>query len=137
MREAAVAGIGRTAFTKCSGRTPLAMATEATRAALDDAGLRPADVDGIIDFSTGDSASGPDVRAGGGRGRPGASVPAFAQLVPYVIALVEFDEGPRLPGILLGERGPGVAIGQRVRAELTLFPGAAERAITFRRAELP
>lgn len=60
------------------------------------------------------------------------SVPAFAHLVPYVIALVEFDEGPRLPGILLGERGPGVAIGQRVQAELTAFPGAAERAITFR-----
>jgi len=64
-------------------------------------------------------------------------VPAFAHLVPYVIALVEFDEGPRLPGILLGERGPGVAIGQRVRAELTAFPGAAEHAITFRRVDLP
>jgi uncharacterized protein len=65
------------------------------------------------------------------------SVPAFAHLVPYVIALVEFDEGPRLPGILLGERGPGVAIGQPVRAELTAFPGAAERAITFLPAERP
>ena len=64
-------------------------------------------------------------------------VPAFAHLVPYVIALVEFDEGPRLPGILLGERGPGVAIGQRVRADLTQFPGAAERAITYRRTDLP
>ena len=63
------------------------------------------------------------------------AVPAFAHLVPYVIALVEFDEGPRLPGILLGERGPGVAIGQRVRAELTAFPGADERAVTFRGAE--
>ena len=61
------------------------------------------------------------------------AVPAFAHLVPYVIALVEFDEGPRLPGILLGERGPGVAIGQRVQAELTAFPGAEERAITYRR----
>jgi acetyl-CoA acetyltransferase len=61
VREAAVAGIGRTAFSKCSGRTPLAMAAEAARAALADAGLRPSDVDGIIDFSTGDSASGPDV----------------------------------------------------------------------------
>jgi acetyl-CoA acetyltransferase len=61
VREAAVAGIGRTPFSKNSGRTPLAMAAEAARAALDDAGLRPADVDGIIDFSTGDSASGPDV----------------------------------------------------------------------------
>lgn len=62
-----------------------------------------------------------------------ASVPAFAHLVPYVIALVEFDEGPRLPGILLGESGPGVAIGQRVRAELTTFQGADERAVTYRR----
>jgi uncharacterized protein len=53
-------------------------------------------------------------------------VPAFAHLVPYDIALVEFDEGPRLPGILLGERGPGVAIGQRLWAELTAFSGAAE-----------
>jgi 3-oxoacyl-[acyl-carrier-protein] synthase III len=61
VREAAVAGIGRTAFSKNSGRTPLAMAAEAARAALDDAGLRPSDVDGIIDFSTADSASGPDV----------------------------------------------------------------------------
>ena len=61
MREAAVAGIGRTAFSKSSGRTPLAMAAEAARAALDDAGLRPADVDGVIDFNTDDSASGPDV----------------------------------------------------------------------------
>ena len=60
-REAAVAGIGRTAFSKSSGRTPLAMAAEAARAALDDAGLQPADVDGIIDFNTNDSASGPDV----------------------------------------------------------------------------
>lgn len=65
------------------------------------------------------------------------AVRAFAHLVPYVIALVEFDEGPRLPGILLGERGPGVAIGQRVRAELTAFPGADERAVTFRLVEPP
>ncbi|MER5756830.1 OB-fold domain-containing protein [Streptomyces sp. NPDC002088] len=62
-----------------------------------------------------------------------ASVPAFAALVPYVLALVEFDEGPRLPGILLDAQGPGVAIGQRVRAELTRFTGAEERAVTYRR----
>lgn len=61
MREAAVVGIGRTAFSKASGRTPLAMAADAARAALDDAGLRPADVDGILDFNTGDSATGQDV----------------------------------------------------------------------------
>ena len=61
------------------------------------------------------------------------TIPAFAHLVPYVVAIVELDEGPRLPGILLGERGPGVAIGQRVQGELTDFPGAAVPALTFHR----
>jgi len=53
----AIAGIGRTAFTRNSGRTPLAMATEACRAALGDAGLTAADVDGIVCFQTNDSTS--------------------------------------------------------------------------------
>jgi acetyl-CoA acetyltransferase len=57
MREAAVVGIGRTTYSKASGRTPLAMAAEAARAALDDAGLQATDVDGVIEFSTGDSCS--------------------------------------------------------------------------------
>ena len=54
---AAVVGIGRTAYTRKSGRTGLALAAEAIRAALDDAGLSPADVDGITCYSTGDPAS--------------------------------------------------------------------------------
>ena len=61
------------------------------------------------------------------------TIPAFAALVPYVVAIVEFDEGPRLPGILLGERGPGVAIGQRVQGELIEVPGAAQPTLAFRR----
>jgi hypothetical protein len=61
------------------------------------------------------------------------SIPAFAALVPYVVAIVEFEEGPRLPGILLGERGPGVAIRQRVQGELIEVPGAAPPALAFRR----
>jgi acetyl-CoA acetyltransferase len=63
MREAALVGIGRTDYTRESGRTPLAMAAEAVRSALDDAGLAPADVDGIVEFSTGDSARGISVGA--------------------------------------------------------------------------
>jgi acetyl-CoA acetyltransferase len=66
MREAAIAGIGRSAYTRASGRTPLAMAAEAVRSALDDAGLSPADVDGIVEFSTGDSAAA--MRVGGAIG---------------------------------------------------------------------
>jgi acetyl-CoA acetyltransferase len=60
-REAVVAGIGRTAFSKASGRTPLAMAAEAARAALDDAGLPGSEVDGVIDFHTNDSVSATEV----------------------------------------------------------------------------
>jgi acetyl-CoA acetyltransferase len=48
---AAVAGIGATEFSKDSGRSELRLAVEACRAALDDAGLQPADVDGMVTFS--------------------------------------------------------------------------------------
>ncbi len=48
---AAVAGIGATEFSKDSGRSELRLAVEACRAALDDAGLAPADVDGMVTFS--------------------------------------------------------------------------------------
>ncbi|MGD9795288.1 MAG: nonspecific lipid-transfer protein [Acidimicrobiia bacterium] len=54
---AAVVGIGRTAYTRKSGRTTLAMTVEAVRNAVADAGLKLSDVDGIINFNTGDSAS--------------------------------------------------------------------------------
>ncbi|HXZ63446.1 MAG TPA: lipid-transfer protein [Streptosporangiaceae bacterium] len=47
----AIAGIGSTEFSKDSGRSELRLAVEACRAALDDAGLAPADVDGLVTFS--------------------------------------------------------------------------------------
>jgi len=56
MGGAVVAGIGRTAFVRRSGRTTLSMAAEAARQALADCGLNPADVDGFTCYSTGDSA---------------------------------------------------------------------------------
>ncbi len=49
--RAAVVGIGATEFSKESGRSELQLAVEATRAALDDAGLEPADVDGMVTFT--------------------------------------------------------------------------------------
>src|SRR5262245_41026827 len=54
---AAIVGIGRTAYVRKSGRTALAMATEAVRAAIADAGLTPADVDGMTCYATNDSAT--------------------------------------------------------------------------------
>lgn len=47
----AVAGIGQTEFSKDSGRSELQLAAECTKAALEDAGLRPADVDGIVTYT--------------------------------------------------------------------------------------
>ncbi|WP_055603293.1 lipid-transfer protein [Streptomyces aureus] len=49
--RAAVVGIGATEFSKDSGRSELSLAVEAVRAALDDAGLAPADVDGMVTFT--------------------------------------------------------------------------------------
>jgi acetyl-CoA acetyltransferase len=60
-REAAIAGIGRTVFSKESGRTTLAMAAEAARSALADAGLGGGEVDGVVDFQLNDSAAASEV----------------------------------------------------------------------------
>jgi acetyl-CoA acetyltransferase len=49
--RAAVVGIGATEFSKDSGRSELMLAVEAVRAALDDAGLSPTDVDGLVTFT--------------------------------------------------------------------------------------
>lgn len=50
-RKAVIAGIGATDFSKDSGRSELRLAAEAVRDALDDAGLTPADVDGLVSFT--------------------------------------------------------------------------------------
>ncbi|UYP19415.1 lipid-transfer protein [Rhodococcus sp. Z13] len=49
--RAAIVGIGATDFSKDSGRSELRLAAEAVRDALDDAGLTPADVDGLVSFT--------------------------------------------------------------------------------------
>jgi acetyl-CoA acetyltransferase len=49
--RAAIVGIGATDFSKDSGRSELRLAAEAVTAALADAGLTPADVDGLTTFT--------------------------------------------------------------------------------------
>src|SRR4051812_5979639 len=46
--KCAIAGIGRTEFSRDSGRSVLSLATEASTKAIADAGLKPEDIDGII-----------------------------------------------------------------------------------------
>ena len=50
-RQATIVGIGATEFSKDSGRTELRLACEATLAALEDAGISGADVDGMSSYS--------------------------------------------------------------------------------------
>ena len=47
----AVAGIGQTEFSKESGRSELQLAAECIKSALDDAGLVPSDVDGLVTYT--------------------------------------------------------------------------------------
>ncbi|MFI5625314.1 lipid-transfer protein [Nocardioides sp. NPDC051685] len=49
--KAAIVGIGATEFSKESGRSELQLSVEATRSALEDAGLTPGDVDGLTTFT--------------------------------------------------------------------------------------
>jgi acetyl-CoA acetyltransferase len=55
--RAAIAGVGWTEFSRASGRSVTALATECARAAVADAGLALSDVDGMLSYSIGDSVS--------------------------------------------------------------------------------
>jgi acetyl-CoA acetyltransferase len=63
----AVVGIGRTSFSRKSNRTPQAMAVEACRSAIADAGLTVADVDGWASYQYNDSAMSAEVAWAAGR----------------------------------------------------------------------
>jgi acetyl-CoA acetyltransferase len=49
--QTAIIGIGQTAFEKASGRTVLSLCVEASAAAIRDAGMEPADIDGLVTFT--------------------------------------------------------------------------------------
>jgi acetyl-CoA acetyltransferase len=51
LNRTAIVGIGQTEFSKFSGRSELQLALEASKSALDDAGLKPADIDGTVTFT--------------------------------------------------------------------------------------
>lgn len=61
LREALVVGIGRTPFSRNSGQTTAALAVEACRNALADAGMDASEVDGVVSFAISDSVSAAEV----------------------------------------------------------------------------
>src|ERR1700741_4321517 len=54
----AIVGVGETTYTRGSGRTTRALGSWAVRNAMLDAGLKPADIDGMLSYQGGDSTSG-------------------------------------------------------------------------------
>jgi acetyl-CoA acetyltransferase len=49
--EAAIAGIGQTEYTKNSGVSELSLASQAVQRAIDDAGITPSEVDGLVTYT--------------------------------------------------------------------------------------
>jgi uncharacterized protein len=60
------------------------------------------------------------------------SVPAFVRRLPYVVALVDLDEGVRLPGRIVGMEPDAVRVGQSVQGEFDRLAGADDPAFVFR-----
>ena len=58
----AIAGVGETDYSRNSGRTELALSLEAIKAALDDAGIEPREVDGLMKWRV-DTSAEADVAA--------------------------------------------------------------------------
>ena len=52
-----IVGVGETTYVRGSGKTTRALGTWALRNAIADAGLRPADIDGMLSYSNNDSTS--------------------------------------------------------------------------------
>src|SRR5437763_1400948 len=103
--RAAIAGIGQTPFTKDSGRSELQLACEAVKAALDDAGLAPADVDGFVTFTL-DSSEEMEI----GRNL-GIDEVSFFTRVPY---------------------GGGAAAATVMQAAMAVATGVAEVVVVYR-----
>lgn len=58
-----------------------------------------------------------------------ASSPAFASRVPYVVALIDLEEGPRMPSAIVGDDALSVRIGDPVT--MSFEPRGDEKLAVF------
>jgi acetyl-CoA acetyltransferase len=63
-KDAAIVGVGFTEYSSNSGRSVLSLAVESCQKAMDDAGLTPQDVDGVLEFNIGDSVPSEAIATG-------------------------------------------------------------------------
>lgn len=103
--EAVIAGIGQTEFSKNSGRSELQLACEAVKSALDDCGLEPSKVDGLVTFSL-DTNDEVEVA-----GAVGCGDLTFYSRIPY---------------------GGGAAIGVIQQAVMAVATGVANYVVVYR-----
>jgi acetyl-CoA acetyltransferase len=104
--KSAIVGVGMTPISRDSGKSTLEMAVEASLAALDDAGLKPHDLDGVATYQLGDSVPALDVAAALG--------------LPLVRWYAELAMG-----------GPGATLGI-ADAALAIAGGSANNVLVFR-----
>jgi acetyl-CoA acetyltransferase len=103
--KAAIAGIGATEFSKDSGRSELRLAVEACTAAIKDAAMTPAEVDGLVTY-TGDANA--EIAVGRELGLPGLR---FFSRVDY---------------------GGGAACGTVAHAAMAIATGQASAVLCYR-----
>ncbi|TFG97158.1 MAG: lipid-transfer protein [Myxococcales bacterium] len=103
--EAAIVGIGQTKYSKRSGVSELALACEAVSAAIDDAGLEPDEVDGLVTFTM-DSSDEVEVARAVGIG----DLTMFAKI----------------------NYGGGAAVGLIHQAAMAIATGAARNVVVWR-----
>jgi acetyl-CoA acetyltransferase len=107
VREVAIAGVGYSEIARDTGRTAGALALEACRAALDDAGLAPGDVDGVATYPGGYD-----------------SVPVF--YVSEALGIPRLDWFADLFGLMPAGISPVIAAAEAIAA------GSCEVALCFR-----
>ena len=104
-RKAAIAGIGATEFSKNSGRSEMQLAVEAVKAALDDAGLKGTDIDGMATFSMDNN---------------------------WEISILDQVGGKDLKWFSRTEYGGGAACGPLTQAAVAVASGLCETVVCYR-----